>query len=500
MSELPRPRIVGQERAELRSAAVSGIFWAFGQKLGARLVSFVVFALLGRLLAPDDFGTVAVAAAFGAYAGLLVDFGLPLFVIQRSTITPRDRDTIVWLGLGLSLIAALTQFAAADLVAGIIGEPGVAEVLRVMAFLYPVASIAGIQIALFKRQLRFRSIAIRGLLAALVSGLVAVGLALQGAGVWALVSQAIVFQAASVVILWATAPWFPRFVWERGTASTALAFGGKALGSFLLDTVAGTADVLIIGRQLGIAVTGQYSVANRVSKVAVDSVVGVVYAVANPIFAKARQSEGLVGAAYSRAVTQAVLVSAPILGVAAALFGPIVVLVLGSKWMPATAVGSLLVVAEAVRVPIWLDKSLMYALGRPGRELVLATSDTVLLVAAVAVGSQWGLVGVGWGLVARAVIMWPVRLAVSSWMVGVGPWSLGWRVVRIWLAAASASAASWLTLNWTAESPAVLQLVLGGFAGLGAYAFAISAIARKDALYTLSLARNRWRQRRGWRV
>lgn len=466
------------------------------QKWGVRLLAFVVYATLGRLLSPGDFGTVAVAAAVIAWSSLLVDFGLPIFLIQAERVSPRTRDTVFWIGMGFAAVMGLVQIAAADLIAGWIGEPEVADVLRVLAVVFPLASIAGIQGAMFKRQLRFRAVALRGIVAVAASGLVAVVLALAGAGVWALVGQTIAFQAASVLALWLADPWRPRLSWDSSVARRALGFGAKSFGSFALDNLNGTADVLIVGHRLDAAAVGNYSMATRLVRVVLDSLVSVVYSVANPLFARAKHDRRLLGDAYTRAVTQAILVSAPALAVLAATFGPVLEIIVGPKWLGAAAVGSLITIAEAIRVPLWFDRSLLYALGRPGAALVLDCVDAVLLVGGVVIGVRWGLVGVGVGLCVRIGVMWPARLIVSCRLAGVGAARLTVREVRLWLAAAVCGGAAWLTLDVSQGLSTLLALALAGLAGLVTYAVLIRAVAWSEGRYAIAALRSVLSRRR----
>lgn len=133
----------------------------------------------------------------------------------------RAQDTVLWVGMGLAGVIVLVQVAAAEVAAAWLHNPEVASVLSVLAVALPLASVAGLQSAIFKRRLRFKALAIRGLAAAAVSGAVAAGLAVAGFGVWALVAQAITFQLTSVIALWVTDPWWPGRHWDADVARVA---------------------------------------------------------------------------------------------------------------------------------------------------------------------------------------------------------------------------------------------------------------------------------------
>lgn len=159
--------------------------------------------------------------------------------------------------------------------------------------------------------------------------------------------------------------------------------------------------------------------------------------------------------------------------------------VVGEKWAPAAPVGALILIAEAIRVPTWFDRSLMYALGRPGLELRLSAMDAVLLISAVLIGSRWGLIGVGVGLIARSLTMWVVRGITSCKVAKLPARRLILREIRIWTAAVPAGIAALLTRQLTGDWPDVGQLLVG-FAAGGAVYLAMSALlCRPDLRYAL---------------
>jgi PST family polysaccharide transporter len=478
----------GRRAGALRAAALSGSLWSAMYRWSARLVSFVTFAVLSRLLDPEQFGVVAMAGAVAGFLGLLVDFGLPRFVVYVEAVDEVLRSTVLWSSLGLGLVIAGGQLVAAPLVADWLHEPGVLPVLQVMAIGYPLSALYGVMSAFQKRELKFRLLAVRGTVAVVVSAVVAVALALLGLGVWSLVAQVLCYSAVSVVVLWLADPWVPRLLWSPSVFRRAFRYGRTALGAAALDAVTSYADGLVVGRRLGVDQLGFYSVSFRLVQVVLDLLVSVVHAVAFPVLAQAKDDVRLLAAGYRRAVTQGVLLSAPAIAVLAALMPQLVHVVFGPRWAPVAGVGAVLAVSRAIVVPCWFDSALLYAVGRVRTELWMALLGAASLVLAVVVGAFWGLVGVALAMVFRSVVLWPVRLVVSCRVTGQSPLLLAWTTVRIWLAAGVAGLAA---LEVAGLVPSTVGgLVAGSAAGAAAFLAVGALLTRREMGYALVLLRS----------
>lgn len=477
-----------EERGQqLRATAFRGSLWSATYRWSARLVSFATFAILGRLLEPEEFGIVALAAATSEVLGVLVDFGLPRFVVHVQRVDAVFRSTIMWTAVGLGTAIAAVQVAMAPVIAAWLREPSAVPVLSVMAIGYPLAALSGVVSAFHKRELRFRLLAVRGMIAVATSAAVAVSLALAGFGVWALVGQALSFTASSLLVLWVADPWTPRPIWSRAVFGDAMRYGRSALGATAMDVVAYQADRLIIGRRLGVNQLGYYSIASRLVQVVLDMLVSIVYSVAFPILARAQENRALLAAAYRRSVTQCVLVSAPALALLTALMPQLIEIAFGPKWAPVAGVGALLAVSRGLLVPSWFDSALLYAVGRVRTEMWLAGAGAVTLVVAVVAGSSHGLTGVAVALVARSLLLLPLRMVVSCRITEQPIAPLAAVVMRTWAAAGVAGGCALLAASRTESL--VLAVVVGSGIGVGSFLGAASLLARGELTYLLDTAR-----------
>ncbi|MEJ2601668.1 MAG: oligosaccharide flippase family protein, partial [Anaerolineales bacterium] len=80
----------------LRKKAVKGVVWSVIQKWGRAAITSLSFIVLSRLLAPEDFGLVALAATFTAFVEIFLDQGLSAAIVQRTDLEKDHLDTAFW--------------------------------------------------------------------------------------------------------------------------------------------------------------------------------------------------------------------------------------------------------------------------------------------------------------------------------------------------------------------------------------------------------------------
>ena len=84
---------------ELKSSTISSLFWKFIERGGRAVVELIVQIVMARLLAPDDFGALAIMLVFVNLGNVLVQSGLNTALIQDADVTDDDFSTVFWLSL-----------------------------------------------------------------------------------------------------------------------------------------------------------------------------------------------------------------------------------------------------------------------------------------------------------------------------------------------------------------------------------------------------------------
>ncbi|GAB3962647.1 lipopolysaccharide biosynthesis protein [Plantactinospora veratri] len=478
----------------------SAIGWSYVLTAGRIGSSILVTFLLARLLGPSEFGLVAMATVFITVAQTLIQQGLVSAIVQRDRLTPEHLDgAFVVLVLAGVVIGGLTA-AASPLWAMANRAP---ELTAICVALSPLVLLQGLSIvpeAVLRRELRFRAVAIRTLLASLLSGAVGVVLALAGAGIWALVAQQLVNAAVGLAVLWWVCPWRPSRRPRLAGIRDLLVFSAHSANAGLGLMLSSKADILFTGLFFGPVATGIYRLAARLPDMLVDVTVRSLQQVALPSLSRLQRDRAALVAQLNQLQHLGALAGLPVLGILAAAAHPLVTL-LGPQWAGTEVPLRLLCLFGAVNVYGVLLGPALQAIGQPGKLAAILWTRGVLGVATLAaVGTLFtgygdvaeatavALAGVGMQVVVTALAVWvTVRRAANASVAAF----LAPTVPAILAAVAAALVPLAVARTGLDTGPVVELLVLGGVAGLVAGVLLWATDARLRRLVLTRLPRRR---------
>ena len=97
-----------QDSIDLKNKAISGIIWKFLERISAQLITFVVSIILARIIAPEDYGIIALVTIFITLANVFVVNGLGTSLVQKKNVDNKDFSTMFYASIVLSLIIDIT--------------------------------------------------------------------------------------------------------------------------------------------------------------------------------------------------------------------------------------------------------------------------------------------------------------------------------------------------------------------------------------------------------
>ena len=427
-----------------------------------QLVSTVVLA---RLLAPADFGLIAMVTAIVGVADLVREFGLSGAIVRLKQI-----DDATWaalyrfsflLGLGTMAITA----AVSPLVAALYGEPRLVGLTLALAPIVLLNSIAMPLQARLQRELRFGAIAMSDALSMAVGVAGAVIAAFLGAGVWSLVlltGLSSVYRLVAMVV--AVRPSARAATPFRDILSV-LSTGGSIFGVQLLNYAARNLDNVFIGRTLGPSALGVYSRAYALLMLPISQLNGPIARVGLPVLSRLQDD----AVAYRRYLRTSMLVigyaTIPTFAVAAAVAEPLVAVLLGPQWDDAAPIFALLTIAGVAQAIGNVSGWLYISLGRAHRQLAYFLVTKPLVIGSFLVGLWLGGVlglALAYGIVSCLLLVPGFLLAIRGTFVTVGDvfGPIGRPLLLapvVFVAAALAS---------TLSPMPILALLLGGTAAL----------------------------------
>ncbi|HSW27590.1 MAG TPA: lipopolysaccharide biosynthesis protein [Burkholderiaceae bacterium] len=471
----------------LRKKVIDGLLWSAARTWGSKVLVLALFVVLSRLLDPREFGVVAAAMAVLAFLQMFVDQGLADAIVQRKEVGDGQLNAVFVLNMVVALLVVAGAWIAAPYVALRVGEPEVADVLRMASLAVPLTALSLVQVAMNRRHFHYRQLAVRTMLATLVAGIVAVGMAVLGAGSWSLVAQFIVQAGVGTLVLWWRPEWKPSRSFDVSGLRELMTYGSQRLGTSLLHYGNTKYVELYIAATLGATTLGIYMVGVRVYESLLQMLNGAVLDVAHSGFSRLAHDPERLRQAYYRAIRISAALAMPVFVLVGVLAEPIVVTVFGEKWLPSAPVMQWMGLLGAMQVLQFYNGTLNNAMGMPGIAMWINLGKLFATLAVLWVMRSEPLdqlVGAYVGVQALAVIpsFWVVRWRANIRLREV------WAVVRPFVVSCGVAAVATLLLLRSTPMralPSWEQLLLAGGAGALAYAACAALLARE---FVLSLA------------
>jgi O-antigen/teichoic acid export membrane protein len=502
MSQSWVPPDHGSESGGLHRRVARGLKWTLIDNWGSQIVALGIFLLLASLLQPVDFGLVALAAVFVQFAQIFVDQGLGDAIIQRKSLTRTQIDTAFWIAMGTGLALTIVGIVVAGPISTLVRQPALAPILQVLSISFVLVALSSIQLALLRREMQFRSLALRRLAALACGGVVGIAAAYLGYGVWALVAQQLTSATVSVVLLWAASPWRPGFGFSRSAFRSLFSFGLNIVGGDVLAFASRNADNLLIGVFLGPTQLGFYAIGYRILDVSVTILLNAARKLAFPTLSRLQAQPDRLRSAYNRMTQVVGTITLPGYVLLALVAQEAVLVILGSKWAASGPVAAVLMLVGPVLAIQAFSGSLLNAVGRPDRTLRFQLLTTVANVTGflVAVLVFRDIVAVAVAFVIRGYLLAPILQWLIHRYAGIRIWDNLRRLRRTVLATALMAAAVFavkLVFAGSMQTAALLAVEVA--VGTSTYVVSLLILDRGAAAETWRLATEAFSVRRGGR-
>jgi len=376
---------------------------SFADSYATVILQLAGTVVISRLLSPAEVGVFAIAAVFSALASVVRDFGVGEYMIQERELS-RDK---IRAALALNILVSWSMCSALLLLAGPVAafyrEPGVADVMRVLALGFMLVPFGAITHAWFRRELDYRPIVISNVLSSIAAFIVSVAMALMGFGA---MSMAWSVFAGIVAVVVATAffrphgfPIWPGFKGLDGV----FRYSKFASLVYIVAEVGKGAPELIIGRVGGAVQVGIFSRANGIAEMLHRMLLRPVLTVCMPYFASQDREHGTIAGAYASTLALLTAVGWPFLAVMAVLAYAAIRIIYGDQWDSATPVAQILCLACAVNLLCLPSREALLACGEGRKASALQGQIASFQVLGLLAAVPYGLTGAGWGLVVAAI-------------------------------------------------------------------------------------------------
>lgn len=374
------------------ASTLRGLRWSLIATVAIAVLQFVYSGIMSRLLTPADFGLMGMAMVVISFGGYFAHMGLEQALIQRAELEPVHIRATSTVAIALGVLVTGLMWVLAPLVTLLFKEPGVVSVLRGMSLTFVVNSLGATAQSVLRRRLAFDLLARIELGAFLVGyGLVGLGMAWTGWGIWSLVGATLTNLLVKALAAWLCVRHSlrPPLRWEH--YKPLVNFGGAVSVVSLLEYFGANLDRLSIGRLLGTFTLGLYNRTFFLVQLPLYQFTDSISRVMLPSYSRLQHDIPRLRPLYLTTLSLSAWVMLPMAAGMAVAAGPLVRVVLGAQWGAAVPLlGPLALMVGAHLLTVY-SGSLCESLGKLQFKVWLQLGFIAGLSAGLLVAAPYGL-------------------------------------------------------------------------------------------------------------
>lgn len=399
---------------ELRDKVASGVAWSIGEKVGSMLLQMGVSIVILRMLVPEDLGVMAIPTVLATLALVMVDSGFSQTLIRKADPTPGDYKSVFVFNVAASLLLYALLVAATPWIARFYGMPVLVRIAPVLFLLLPLNALCVIQNTIFTRQFRFALISKVVFVSSFVSGLVAIGMAWAGLGIWSLVGQRVTAMGVKAILFWSLSDWRPRAAYEGAALRAMAPYSFRLLATDLISTLYNNVSQLFVGKLYPTDVLGFFNQAQKLKDLPVTSTIQAVQNVTFPALSKIADDEQKFADSYRQVVMIVAFVMFPAMAGLIAIAPDMLQGLLGEKWTPIVPYFQVICLA-GMFAPIAIISYNVLKVKSNGRIIVrLEIVKKTVMTITLALTIPHSVMAITWGLSAMAFFEMALNFAATT--------------------------------------------------------------------------------------
>ena len=381
----------GIDNQNLKEKTAQGLFWAFLSSGGIQLLNLIIGVFLARLLSPGEYGIVGVLAIFTLLANNLQESGFGVALVNIKDIKHNDYNSVFWFNVGMSLLLYLILFLSAPMISAFFHQPCLTSLSRFVFLAFVIASLGISPNAMLVRDLKMKEKAITSLSALVISGTVAVIMAMNGFSYWSLATQQIVYNVVIVIGRYYYTRWCPTFKVDFTPVKQMFSFSYKVLITAVLTTINNNVLTVIFGRLFPAQAVGNYTQANKWNTMANQLVSNTVAQVAQPVMTRITDDDERQRRVFGKMLRFTAFLAFPAMFGLAIVAPQVILLAIGDKWVNSIPLLQVLCISGAF-IPLYtVYQNLFLSQGKSDTYMWLTIAQIAIMLIAVLACHRLGI-------------------------------------------------------------------------------------------------------------
>lgn len=402
----------------LKVKTVKGTFWSGLDSFASQGIMFLVGLVLARLLTPHEYGLIGYITILTAIFNSIVDSGFSSALIRKKDIRAIDYNTAFIFNIIISILLCATMFLLARPVSRFFNEPQLVQLIKAMSVIVIINGLAIIQRTNLTRNVDFKTQTKASLISSISSGIVGIGMALYGFGVWSLVGQQITRQLLNTVCLWILNKWLPRFEFSWQSFRELFNFGWKLLASGLIDTIWKQVSNMVIGKYYSTSSLGQYTRGQQFADIFSANMTSIIQRVSYPVLSSIQDERDRMKEGYRKIIKVTMFLSFVLMFGLAAIATPFLTVLIGRQWMEAAHYLQILCFSMCLYPLHAINLNMLQVQGRSDLFLKLEIIKKIIAIGPILLGIFMGIDWMLYGWIITGIISYLLNAMYSGNMIG----------------------------------------------------------------------------------
>lgn len=410
----------------LKDKTVKGVGWSAADAFLAQGVSFLVGLILARLLSPEEYGLIGIVAIFTTVMFGVVDSGFANALIRKPDVTNDDYSTLFFFNLVISILMFAILYGGAPWIASFFGRPQLINLVRVMGIILIIQALSIVQNTILSKKIDFKTKTKASVFSAIISGVIGIGMAFGGCGVWSLVGQQLSRQIIYTSSLWLLNKWWPSIRFSMDSIRYMWGFGWKLLISGLLDNLWKELYQVVVGKFYTPAALGQYTRAQQYASLFSSNITNIVQRVSYPVLSQVQDNKERMVSGYRRIIKTTMFVTAVVLISMGAVSEPLLYCLIGPQWHMAATFLPLICLNMSLYPLHAINLNMLQVQGRTDIFLYLEILKKTIAVVPLCIGV---FINIYWMLVS-SIIVGIISFFLNSYYTGRSLGYSSWMQVK----------------------------------------------------------------------
>lgn len=375
----------------LKEKAINGVLWNATGRFAAMGIEFIVGIVLARLLSPTEFGLIGTITVVIVLSEVFVNSGFSQAIIRKQNCTQTDFSTAFFFNLIVGFLFFLLLLFTAEPISVFFENNEIKPLIQVLGVGLIISSLTLIQYTKLTKRIDFKLQTKISVIASILSGVIAIALAISGFGVWSLVVKSLTNKSLTSIMLWYWNKWIPDIVFSRESFKELFGFSSKLLLSGLMTTFFQNINYLIIAKYFTPQDLGYFTRAEMFKNLPSQNVSSIVTAVGYPVLATLQDDPVRMKSVFRDMLTKTFFIVVILMVGMAATAKALILTLVGEQWLPSVSLLQMLCFVGIMLPLNSMNINILNVVGRSDLYLKLQLIVQILVIPNIFIGVFFGI-------------------------------------------------------------------------------------------------------------